>query len=209
MAKITLVGMYNFDNTLFDDMDLPEGIDKEVFISSLLLRDGEFEVLYPEATFLKTAIAMWSKKWRRTFERWLVGLDAEWNPIENYDRYEEWEDTHNEEGSSESKGNVKGKDDFTSTGANEALKSAYDSASYSPDAKTVADNHNVSNSESNTSANASDKREGNSTHKAHIHGNIGVTTSASMFSEYMSVNEWNLYEHMADLFKTELLIPIY
>ena len=209
MAKITLIGMYQYDNTLFDNMVLPEGIDKDTFVNSLLLRDGEFEVLYSDYDFLKSAIGLWSRKWQRTFERWLVGLAAEWNPIENYDRYEEWEDSRKEDGSSKSTGTAKGKDDFTGSGSNEALKSAYDSASYSADAKNVTDNHNISNSESTTGAESTDKRDIDSTHKAHIHGNIGVTTSASMYSEYMKVSEWNLYDHMADLFKTELLVPIY
>ena len=209
MAKITLIGMYKFDNTLFDEMVLPEGIDKNTFVSSLILRDGEFEVLYSDFNFLKTAIGIWSRKWQHTFEKWLVGQNADWNPIENYDRYEEWKDTHSEEGSSTSKGTAKGKDDFKGDGTNEALKSAYDSAAYSPDAKTVAGNHNVSQTESETGAEASDKREGGSTHEAHIHGNIGVTTSAAMLKEFYGISEWNIYDHMADLFKTELLIPIY
>ena len=67
----------------------------------------------------------------------------------------------------------------------------------------------MSQTESETGAEASDKREGGSTHEAHIHGNIGVTTSAAMLKEFYGISEWNIYDHMADLFKTELLIPIY
>lgn len=205
MAKITLIGMYNFDNSLFDGLVLPEGINKEEFVAALLMRDGEFEVLYPDFTFLKGAIGIWSAKWRHTFEKWLIGQNADWNPIENYDRYEEWTDEFKKDSSST--GKATGKDNFKSKGTNEAQKSAYDSASYQPDAKTLADNENDSTSESDTSATG--KESGDSKHNAHIHGNIGVTTSAAMLGEFYEISKWNLYDHMADLFKTELLIPIY
>lgn len=232
-AKITLIGMYNFDNSLFDGMDLPEGIDKDTFIASLLLRDGEFEVLYPDFTFLKGAIAIWSNKWRHTFEKWLIAQAAEWNPIENYDRYEEFDDSHSKNltsTSTESKtnsesqtstGSASGSDTTNGSGSNEAQKSAYDSGSYQPDARNLTSNSNTATSSSSTNASSStngshkidgsvtDVETGSNKHTAHIHGNIGVTTSASMLKEFRDVNEWNLYDHMADLFKTELLIPIY
>ena len=233
MAKITLIGMYNFDNTLFDGLELPEGINKEEFVMSLLMRDGEFEVLYPDLTFLKGAIAIWSKKWRHTFEKWLIGQNADWNPIENYDRYEEYDDTHSkntsttksetgsESSSQSSVGHSSGSDSAVNNGTNEALKSAYDSAGYSADAKTVADSSQTTTTSASTDATGSttgshkidgtvsDVETGNLKHTAHIHGNIGVTTSAAMLKEFYQISEWNLYDHMADLFKTELLIPIY
>lgn len=233
MAKITLVGMYNFDNSLFDGMVLPDGINKEEFVMSLLLRDGEFEVLYPDFTFLKGAIGIWSVKWQHTFEKWLIGQNADWNPIENYDRYEEFDDSHSRNTSTTSKetgsntenqtstGSASGTDSNSSNGSNEALKSAYDSMGYSPDAKNVSDNSMTATSSSNTSSSANstgshttdgsvtDVETGSNKHTAHIHGNIGVTTSAAMLGEFYEISKWNLYDHMADLFKTELLIPIY
>ena len=233
MAKITLVGMYNFDNSLFDGMTLPEGINKEEFIMSLLIRDGEFEVLYPDFTFLKGAIAVWSHKWRHTFEKWLEGQEVTWNPIENYDRYEEFDDSHSRNTSTNSKetgsntekqtstGHATGSDSNTTNGSNEALKSAYDSGSYQPDAQNIASQTMTATSSSNTGAtndvtgghstdgSAIGIETGSSKHTAHIHGNIGVTTSAAMLKEFYEISKWNLYDHMADLFKTELLIPIY
>ena len=233
MAKITLIGMYNFDNSLFDGMVLPDGINKEEFVASLLLRDGEFEVLYPDFTFLKGAIGIWSAKWRHTFEKWLEGQNAEWNPIENYDRYEEFDDvkgrdlthttTHKQTSneSSNASGTSYGSDTNNTSGTNEALKSAYDSGSYQPDAKTVAGANTSATSSSNTTSSGTtngtvdntgtdtDKETETNKHTAHIHGNIGVTTSAAMLGEFYEISKWNLYDHMADLFKTELLIPIY
>lgn len=94
-AKMTLIGLTKFDNSLFDDLVLPDGIDKDLFINSLLLKGGEFELLYPDPEFMRYSIAVWSRKWYRTFSEWLKGTEAEWNPIYNYDRFEESEDKDN------------------------------------------------------------------------------------------------------------------
>ena len=94
-AKITLIGLSKFDNSLFDDLQLPDGIDKELFVNSLLLKGGEFETLYPDPEFMRYSIAVWGRKWYRTFAEWLKGTQAEWNPIHNYDRFEESEDKDN------------------------------------------------------------------------------------------------------------------
>ena len=91
-AKITLIGLYLWDNDLFKDMVLPDGIDKDLLIQSLMLKGGEFEVLYADPTFMRRGIAVWSSKWFRTFSEWLRGTQASWNPIHNYDRFEDIKD---------------------------------------------------------------------------------------------------------------------
>lgn len=99
MAKITLIGMYNFDQTLFDNLTLPTGIEKSTLVDNILIRSGEFEVLYPDMDYLKFAIGAWSRKWRPTFDRWQKALEIEYKPLENYDRIEEWEENGDKEGS--------------------------------------------------------------------------------------------------------------
>lgn len=99
-AKITLIGLYNYsDGKIFDDMILPEGIDRKVLISNILLRGGEFETIYPDPDFLKSVVKVWSLKWYDTFEKWYSVLTQEYNPLENYDRIEDF----NESGNTESK----------------------------------------------------------------------------------------------------------
>ena len=94
LAKITLIGMYDYDETLFDNMQIPETLDKQTLIGNILLRGGEFETLYASVPFMKQAIGIWSGKWQGTFERWAETVALEYNPIENYDRMEEWTDTN-------------------------------------------------------------------------------------------------------------------
>lgn len=94
LAKITLIGMYDYDDTLFDNLQIPESLDKQTLIGNILLRGGEFETLYASVPFMKQAIGIWSGKWQSTFDKWAETMALEYNPIENYDRMEEWDDDH-------------------------------------------------------------------------------------------------------------------
>ena len=49
----------------------------------------------------------------------------------------------------------------------------------------------------------------NAKHKGHIHGNIGVTTSQQMLQSELEIAQWNLYEHISDIFLSDFVIPIY
>lgn len=93
MQRLTLIGLYNYDSTLFDGLTLPEEYDKSIFIDSLLMEHGEKCVLYSNPDFMKYSIGAWGRKWSMELERIAEALQAEYNPIYNYDRYEEWTET--------------------------------------------------------------------------------------------------------------------
>lgn len=105
MAKLTIIGMYNYDNSLFDDLTFPVGIDKDIAVHEILIRSGEFETIYPALDFLKMQIEHWGKKHYRTFEKWIDALNIEFEPLYNYDRYEEYTDTHSGSGKQSEKSN--------------------------------------------------------------------------------------------------------
>lgn len=93
MQRLTLIGIYDYDPTLFDGLTLPEGYDKQTFIDSLLLEHGEKCVLYSNPEFMKFSIGAWGRKWALELERIAQALRAEYDPIYNYDRHEEWTET--------------------------------------------------------------------------------------------------------------------
>lgn len=304
-AKISLIGLTKFDSSLFDDLHLPDGIDKDLFINSLLLKGGEFEVLYPEPDFMRFSIGVWGRKWYRTFAEWLKGTQAEWNPIYNYDRYEESADSNSKTFGNKTtadysdnrtanltdkrtadltdkrtadltdKRTANLKDERTAdltdkqtlgttdvTSQTEAAKtehevSAYDSSSYVPSSRdtvnngttqtthngTITDKHTGTDTTAYTGTDTSTQtgtdtmahtgtdttahtgtdnirhtgtlsdtagnESGNANHNAHIYGNIGVTQSSDMLRSFYDIAEWNLYDHMSDVFVRELLIPVY
>lgn len=90
-SRLSLLGLYNMDNTLFNEMVLPEDFtndDIDVLLANILMECAELEVLYPNATFMKDAIGAWSAKEVITWDRIYKASILEYNPIENYNRIE-------------------------------------------------------------------------------------------------------------------------
>ena len=192
-ATMTLMGLYNYDTSLFDFLTLPEDIDKDTLVDNILLRSGDFEVLYPDFDFLKYSIGAWARKWQPTFERWITALQIEYNPLENYDRKEDWTDTRNGHTSGETSGTT------NTTSTNKV--SAYDATDFSN-----KDQNEIYGSDSSSSSGES--HEG-AKHDGRIHGNIGVTTSQQMLTQELDIGYWNIYEKITDLFLTEFVLPVY
>ena len=59
-SKLSVLGLYNYDSQIFDRLELPEGVDKETVVNSILLECADLEVLYPVPVVLQTAIGLWS-----------------------------------------------------------------------------------------------------------------------------------------------------
>lgn len=117
-AKITLIGLERYLNpeqSLFDKMTLPEDIDKDTLIGSILMRCQEFELLYSDPYFMQDAISIWSRKNYRTFDKWVKALDIEYDPLYNYDRTEEYTDTHSGQFGKSNSGTSSGSSDYTRT----------------------------------------------------------------------------------------------
>ena len=242
-AKITLTSFYTWFNTasvsddLFKNLNLPEGIDKDTLVGNILMRGGEFEVMYSDPYFLQNLIGIWSSKWYRTFDKWVKALAIEYSPLENYDRMEEWQDTRNNHGSETTSGTLgrttsgslsrTTSDSLSRTatdgGTTETKVSAYDSSTYQPSNQVTVNNSSgytdtgsgtLGDTESGT---LNDTTSGSTTtsfgegakHEGRVHGNVGVTTSQTMLESELQIAEWNLYEHITDLFLSEFVIPIY
>ena len=96
-SKITILGLENYlnpEHSVFERMILPDGIDKDTLIGSIILRCQEFELLYSDPDFMITAVDFWAKKNYKTFDKWVKALDIKYDPLYNYDRTEEFTDTH-------------------------------------------------------------------------------------------------------------------
>lgn len=200
-AKLTLIGLYNYDSSIFDSMVLPMGIDKDIVINNILFRSSDFEILYADPDFMKEAIGLWSRKWNRTFSKWLEALKLEYDPISNYDRHEEWQtdDTGSQSSNSTDSSSA------TVGGTNTDKVSAYNSNTLVDDKSTTTNSSSSSNASSNLSGSHSNKE----LRKGRAWGNIGVTTSQQMLQAELDIASWNLYEHIADVFLSEFVIPVF
>lgn len=82
-----LIGLYNYDQTLLDSLVLPEDLEdkRDVIKDNLLLETAERELIYPDATFLKSAIGSWSAKQSPIWAELYATTQYEYNPIWNVD----------------------------------------------------------------------------------------------------------------------------
>lgn len=96
MSKITLLGMVKYLNEinvdLFSGVTLPTGIDKNILCNTILRNGGEFEVIYSDPLFFYHQIPFWCDKWYRTMDKWITALNISYEPLYNYNRFEELED---------------------------------------------------------------------------------------------------------------------
>lgn len=95
---MTVLGLYNYNDTIFNSMQLPDGVDPDNVVSNLLMELAELEVIYPSWITMQRAIADWSKSRVTSWERMLQALSADYDPVENYDRREEWTDGEDSSG---------------------------------------------------------------------------------------------------------------
>ena len=91
---LSIMGMYEYDNTLFDGLDVPTYTDKNNVvhvvnktdvINSILLNCAELEVIYPKFDTMKLAIGVWSAAEQDTWRKMFATQMAEYNPLWNVD----------------------------------------------------------------------------------------------------------------------------
>ena len=200
-AKLTLIGLYNYDDTLFDGLQLPAYFDKKTLVNTILLAGGEFGTLYPDPEFMKQAIALWSTKNQRFFTRLAKLMRIDYEPLENYNRQEKWTDKGS--GSSESSfdNTTNGRDSSTT----ENKVSAFNSSEYEnrDHSTTTGTDTETDRGTSSGSSEYSNDREG------YARGNIGVMSSQDMYLQELSVLGINPYDVIAGDFINEFCIKIY
>jgi len=83
----------DYDNTVFDNMVLPENIELADVVDHILFKYGDTPLFAPDPEVIKFYIGKWSARRLPLWERYMEVSNAEYNPIENYDRYESGTDT--------------------------------------------------------------------------------------------------------------------
>lgn len=59
-ARLSILGMYEYDSTVFDGLTVPTGMTKQTVVDSILLECAELELVYPDLDIMKAAITNWS-----------------------------------------------------------------------------------------------------------------------------------------------------
>lgn len=190
---LSIFGLYVYDKTLFDLLQLPEGVSKETLVNNLILELGEFETIYPDSEFMKHAIGAWSGKELRTWDELYKTLNYEYDPISNYDRTEVMSYTKKGEG--------------LDIGASESAENAVGKVA----AYNSADFENANSAENNGNNSYETDREYCETfeHSGNTRGNVGVTTTQEMIEAQRNVVKFNIYNYIIDSFKSRFCVLVY
>lgn len=85
MAMLSIVGLYNYDPDIFDQFQVPEGMDRQLVIDGILFHCAELPLLYTDPTFMKLAISQWRRQEAKIWDKLYATENLDYNPIWNVD----------------------------------------------------------------------------------------------------------------------------
>lgn len=189
-ASLSIYGLYAYNDSIFDNLHLPTGMDADIVKASILTECSDFCLLYPNWDFMKMLIGVWSTKELAIWQNLWNSEHLDYNPLDNYDRHESISRavSSREAGQSDSASASTG----SNTGENVGAKTSFDSGSF----KDVGKETNKGSSSSSGTAHGSSENEssGTETVTTHAHGNIGVTTAAQLIQGYRDISEFCTYD---------------
>lgn len=224
-ATLSILGLYQREPTLFDELELPGSMNKDVLIDNILYEAATLEAYYPDPNFMKFMIGRWSfmnqSVWQKLYDTTIL----EYNPIFNYDRTEEWSEneqmldkrtltgTERETSTDNSSGEIRS----SGTVQSELNVSGYNESSYVPREQTIetpdtltsntSETDRIVSIDKNDTENMDRKRDNIRTGRAF--GNIGVTTTQQMIQQERETVLFNMYKVITDSFIERFCLMIY
>lgn len=202
---IDIVGIYNYDNTIFDLLSLPVAADKQLCIETILMKNAELPVVYSSPQYLKNIIGIWSRgssyKWQTLWD----STQQEYNPIENYDRMEEWQETEGE--SRQINDEVTATNTATGKAQQQDKVKGFESGALTDKRQMDSTEETAVDSKTNTNGIVESDRTG--TRSGRAHGNIGVTTTQQMLEQERKIADFSFYEMVAQSFKETFCVMVY
>ena len=190
---LSILGMFEYDNTIFDGLVLPDGIDKDAVINNILLTCAELEVVYPEFETMKTAIDIWSKSNQYTWQKLYNTTTVEYNPLWNVDA----DITETDTGSS----NLTGNDNRTMNSSDIKSVQGFNESKW-----VNAEKHDFNGSDD---LNRSQTVDNENTRTIRRTGNIGVTTSQQLLSQERDFVQFNMINYITESFKKRFCLMVY
>lgn len=228
-ATVSLLGLSRINPGILGELVLPDGLDADLVKDNLLAETAELEVIYPDAIFMQAMIGRWSAKELPIWERLYKTTLLEYNPIENYDRMEEWTEAEDTKKNTEADATGTSKTDTDVTSTRESntdgvindqkYVSAYNEVEFTPTERDNNTQNEKNNSEQKdvgtvsvkTSAENTTDETGNRNllRKGRAHGNIGVTTSQQMIEAERDVALYNIIDVIINSFKNRFCLQVY
>ena len=187
---LSILGLYECDNSIFDGFEPPTFIDeknvvhtlnRDDVINNILLQCAELEIMYPSTQIMKFAIGVWSASNARTWEKLYKTMFLEYNPLWNVDAdiTQNRKIARDRDGTNENINTVSG---FNSEDWSNANK----------DNGSFKDNEDISD-----------------TFTERRTGNIGITSSQTLVESERSVSEFSIVEYITQSFKERFCILVY
>lgn len=93
MIRLSILGLDNLTNGhVWDQLVLPDGVDRQDVIDTILTECAELGLVYTEPSLVARLIGLWSRRNLENWKRIHQALTEAYNPIHNFDRYETWTD---------------------------------------------------------------------------------------------------------------------
>lgn len=189
-ANLSILGLYNYDTSIFENLTLPDELDAATAIDSIVFDNAELEIMYPEPDTMKYLIGLWSRRETPIWKRMYDAMQLEYNPIENYNRNETWTDSETEE--------TEANTETSGTNTNQV-------AGFNSEEFTNKDKGTGTGTEAGTGS-----RETSSTHTGNVSGNIGVTTSQQMLQQELDISpKLEIYKVISESFKKRFCLMVY
>lgn len=203
--QLSILGLYIFDPSVFDGLTVPDGVDRNAVITEIVSECSDFPLLYPDLPFMRMMIGVWATKERPIWDALQLSTELEYNPIENYDRYEDItrKTVSKTTTSSETTGEASdgSRDNATRS------RTSFNSNDFQPtDNEEQSREASSSNSGSTSGETAG---EGEEVVTNHMHGNIGVTTAQQMIQGYREVSDFSVIDYIRDSFQRRFCLQLY
>lgn len=232
-ATLSILGLYNYQPAIFDSLTIPTSVDRETLIDNIIMEAAELELLFPNADILGRLIGNWSKTRLSAWNRMIGALDAEYNPIENSDRYEDHLEDYTRDlmESDDYTRDLKESDDYNrnltdsgnsnSSGSIQNSRTGYNSSDLQLTDSSRSEDHSddsrsyTGGDNRNKGYTGGDNRNkgftgGDTRHTViHTHGNIGVTTNQDMVEAELKLRQYDIYKLITNEFIDTFCIGVY
>ena len=205
MARLTMLGLYYADPTLFDDCFYPEGVDPKAVRDYILMETGNLSVVFPDADMMKFALKSWCERCQNVWQKLWDTTQFEYNPIWNKDgtfkeiQTRDLANTEKEHGSGNNSGSSAGTETDSVKGFNSSNWAEHDKAVTSG-STTGKYSNDINKQGTDTGTIATERIE---------QGNIGVTSTQQLIREEREISEFNFYDYLLEDFTARFCIMVY
>ena len=221
---LSILGFYNYDASVFDNLQLPDGINKELVIDNILLDNAELSLIYTDLDFMRYAIGSWSRTEQEIWNRLNKAFNEEYNPIWNVDENTKevreidrtGDDTRDVTNSSNANSNTTNSSTNSSTTTDDGSSSSSSSSSNTNTNTNTNDTTSLGTTKGEIKENGKSNEIGSHNEKItetftrSRGGNIGVTKSTELIESELEVRpKLNIYKYISNSFKKRFCNMIY